>query len=284
MQIDRRRTSKTRPFGRKGPNYTLRRLMALLVLVFVFVLVSRLISAVVSMFDSGGQRTPLTQVNGASSPSPSPSTVPPPSCAFGKRLAAYRGYDEWQLTLLDTRYRLPKSYVPPGLKRISEAGFKGSLFVRGELIEDLAAMRKAAAANDTPIDVAAAYRSFDQQSSLFERRMRELGREEALDKTARPGHSEHQLGTAVDFKTAGQPDVTEKWDQTPTGRWVVENAWRFGFVQSYPKGQEQLTCYGFEPWHYRYFGQTLAAKIHTSGLTLRQFLWNEQQVASSPIP
>ena len=258
--------------------------MAVLILALVFVLVSRLISAVVSIFDSGDRRTQLTQSNGASSPSPSPSPIAPPSCTLGKKLAAYRGYDEWQLTLLDTRYRLPKSYVPPGLKRISEAGFKGSLFVRGEVIEDLAAMRKAAAANDTPIDVAAAYRSFDQQSSLFERRKRDLGREEARDKTARPGHSEHQLGTAVDFKTAGQPDVTETWDQTPTGRWVMESAWRFGFVQTYPKGQQQLTCYGYEPWHYRYFGRTLAAKIHASGLTLRQFLWNEQQVGSSPIP
>lgn len=259
--------------------------MALLVLVLVFVLVSRAISEVVSLFDTGGPRGALTQGNGASStPSSSPSPIPPPSCTYGKRLASFRSYDEWQLTLLDTRFQLPRSYVPPGLKPISKAGFKGSLLVRSELTEDLAALRKAAVANATPIDVAAAYRSFDQQRSLFERRKKELGREEALDKTARPGHSEHQLGTAVDFKTAGQPDVTEKWDRTPTGRWVAENAWRFGFVQSYPNGLDQVTCYGFEPWHYRYFGRILAAKIHSSALTVRQFLWNEQRGASSPIP
>jgi zinc D-Ala-D-Ala carboxypeptidase len=282
--VDRRPASRTPASGTSGPNYTLRRIVALLVVVVAFLLVSRLISAVVSLFDSGGRSAAVTQSSGRSSTAVSPTPVPPPSCAQGNRFAAFRGYDEWQLTLLDTTFRLPKAYVPPGLKPVSKAGFKGALLVRGELIEDLTALRKAALANGTPIDIVAAFRGYDSQRSLFERRTRELGRDQALAKTARPGHSEHQLGTAVDFKSAGQRDVTESWDRTPTGKWVTENAWRFGFIQSYPKGLEGVTCYGNEPWHYRYFGQTLAARIHTSGLTVREFLWNEQKGGVSPIP
>ena len=281
--MDRRPASRIRSSSRPRPNYTLRRILALLVVVVAVVLVARLVSAVVSLFDSGQATATVTQ-----SPSPtlsvSPTPIPPPLCAQGNRFAAFRGYDEWQLTLLDTTYRLPRAYVPPGLKPISKAGFKGALLVRGELIEDLAALRKAAVANATPIDIVAAFRTYDSQKSLFERRTRELGREQALAKTARAGHSEHQLGTAVDFKSAGQRDVTENWDKTPTGKWVTENAWRFGFVQSYPKGLDNATCYGNEPWHYRYFGRTLSARIHESSLTARAFLWNEQKGGVSPIP
>jgi LAS superfamily LD-carboxypeptidase LdcB len=282
--VDRRPASRTRASGTSRPNYTLRRILALLVVVVAFLLVSRLISGVVSLFGSGGGHKTVTQSPGRSSPSASLTPIRPPSCAQGNRFAAFRGYDEWQATLLDTTFRLPKAYVPPGLRPISKAGFKGVLLVRGELIEDLTALRKAALAHATPIDIVATYRSYDSQASLFERRTRELGRDQALARTARPGHSEHQLGTAVDFKSAGQRDVTDNWDRTPTGQWVSENAWRFGFIQSYPKGLEGVTCYANEPWHYRYFGQTLAAEIHASGLTVREFLWNEQKAGASPIP
>jgi zinc D-Ala-D-Ala carboxypeptidase len=281
--MTQRGSSRSRPPGRKRPNYTLRRIMALLVAILAFALVSRLVSAVVSLFDSG-DRTALSQGGPSSAPTTRPPPIPPPDCALGQKLAPFRSYDEWQLTLLDTNYRLPKAYAPPGLQPISKAGFKGSLLIRKELIEDLAALREAADANGTPIDVVAAYRSYGEQASLFERRKDQLGSQQAQDKTARAGHSEHQLGTAVDFKTSGQRDVTAKWDQTPTGRWIVENAWRFGFVQSYPKEREAITCYGTEPWHYRYFGRTLAAELHGSGLTVREFLWNEQHRSASPIP
>jgi zinc D-Ala-D-Ala carboxypeptidase len=282
--MDRRPASRPRSSGRKRPNYALRRITALLVVVVAIVLVSRLISGLVSLFDSGSGHTAVTQGSGQPSPSLTPTPIAPPSCGYGNRLAGFRSYDEWQLTLVDTRYRLPRIYVPPGLRPISKAGFKGSLLVRGELIDDLAALREAAARNGTPIDIVATYRSYDEQKSLFERRIRDLGRAQALAKTARPGHSEHQLGTAVDVKSAGQRDVTEIWDRTPTGRWVTSNAWRFGFVQSYPRGLEGATCYGNEPWHYRYFGRTLAAEIHRSRMTVREFLWNEQKRGASPIP
>jgi zinc D-Ala-D-Ala carboxypeptidase len=258
--------------------------MALLMVILAVALVSRLISGLVSLFDSGPGRGTLTQSSGRSPTSASPTPIVPPACAYGNRFAAFRGYDEWQVTLVDTTYRLRRAYIPPGLTRISKAGFKGSLFVRGEVIEDLAALREAAAKNGTPIDVVAAYRSYDQQRSLFDRRIKDLGRQQALAKTARPGHSEHQLGTAVDFKSVGQPDVTENWDRTSTGKWVTGNAWRFGFIQSYPRGLEDITCYGNEPWHYRYFGRTLAVQIHASGLTVREFLWNEQKRGVSSIP
>src|SRR5207237_2809472 len=78
---------------------------------------------------------------------------------------------------------------------------------------------------------------------------------------------------AFDFKTEGAADVDRTWESEPAGRWMTENAWRYGFVMSYPRGREDETCYGYEPWHYRYFGRPLAAEIHASGETTREYLW-----------
>jgi D-alanyl-D-alanine carboxypeptidase len=63
---------------------------------------------------------------------------------------------------------------------------------------------------------------------------------------------------------------------------MAENAWRYGFVLSYPKDAFDRVCYDYEPWHFRYFGVDLAAKIHDSGQTLREYLWAVATGAASP--
>jgi D-alanyl-D-alanine carboxypeptidase len=57
---------------------------------------------------------------------------------------------------------------------------------------------------------------------------------------------------------------------------MAENAWRYGFVTSYPRGSFAQTCYDYEPWHYRYVGRDLAAAIRAGGLTPREYLWRIQ--------
>jgi D-alanyl-D-alanine carboxypeptidase len=54
---------------------------------------------------------------------------------------------------------------------------------------------------------------------------------------------------------------------------MMDNAWRYGFVLSYPKDAQDLTCYAYESWHYRYVGRVLAQQIHDSGVTPREYLW-----------
>jgi D-alanyl-D-alanine carboxypeptidase len=72
-----------------------------------------------------------------------------------------------------------------------------------------------------------------------------------------------------------------------------ENAWKYGWVVSYPKGEDgklfnQVTCFHYEPWHYRYLGREMAAKIHDSGLTIREYLWTNftmvDPITGEPIP
>jgi D-alanyl-D-alanine carboxypeptidase len=96
---------------------------------------------------------------------------------------------------------------------------------------------------------------------------------EARRFSARAGHSEHQLGTALDFKAAGGGSPwTQSFARSPHALWLVANAWRFGWIQSYPPGAETQTCYGAEAWHYRYVGRDVAAEVHASGMTLRAWL------------
>jgi D-alanyl-D-alanine carboxypeptidase len=198
-----------------------------------------------------------------------------PACGVGDTRTRFRSYGDWDRTLLDTRFRLPESYQPSDLVSTRRAGFKTSRPVRSLLIEDLADLRSAADEAGNPVDITWGYRSYVTQRWVFEYWSKRKGRDATLRTAARPGHSEHQLGTALDFKSEGALNVDRGWRYEPAGVWMREHAWRFGFIESYPLGKEAVTCYDHEPWHYRYFGRELAAEIHGSGLTAREYLWRE---------
>jgi hypothetical protein len=137
-------------------------------------------------------------------------------------------------------------------------------------------IREPAQLAGVPISVISGFRSFQQQQATFDHWASVVGYEQALRVSARPGHSEHQLGTALDFSSPGgaAPWEHADWATTPTGGWLAANAWRYGFVMTYPKGRSAVTCYDYEPWHYRYVGRDVAAAITASGLTSREYFWN----------
>ena len=199
---------------------------------------------------------------------------PMPACRYDDIMTTPRGYGDWSVTLVDTILRLPKTYAPPDLVRVVDLGVKGTGKVRAVMADDLKAMSDAAAAAGKPIGVHSSYRSYATQVTVFNKWVGIHGYQRALQLSARPGHSEHQLGLAVDFRS--DPPVATlqgSWGATPAGRWMRNHAWEYGFVMSYPKGKMALVCYDYEPWHFRYVGRELAATIQASGLTLRQYLW-----------
>ena len=205
--------------------------------------------------------------------------APLPQCGYEDRAAALNGYDDWPHTLLDTLYKLPESYAPEDLVPVSDAGVGiDTMYVRGVVMPDLQALLAEAEAAEVRLEVQSAYRSYSYQETTFAGWVAQDGLEAALKTSARPGHSEHQLGTALDFRSADGPAAWEvaDWRATLEGAWLAENAARFGFVMSYPKGKEAVTCYSYEPWHYRYVGRGVAAEVEASGLALRQLLWRRQ--------
>ena len=200
---------------------------------------------------------------------------PPPACAEADVVVPEDPASEWATVLIDTARMLPASFGPPDLHNIADAGFPftDGVAVRQLVLEDLSALREAAAANGTPLSVIAGYRSFERQAELYERRVDELGDSEAGSRVARPGHSEHQLGTTIDVTTEGETDVDQSWGATPNGQWLATHAHEYGFLLSYPLDASERTCYDYEPWHLRYVGRELAAEVIDSGLSLREYLW-----------
>lgn len=123
----------------------------------------------------------------------------------------------------------------------------------------LNSMFAAAQGAGTPLFVKSAYRSFDEQASLKSSYSVTYGAGTANQFSADQGYSEHQLGTTVDFITTGQSGQLEGFDKTNAYQWLLANAYRYGFVLSYPKGNKY---YVFEPWHWRYVGVKLATYLY----------------------
>ena len=217
---------------------------------------------------------PATSVALVLSPAPIATTPPLPACRYADEPAAHTAYDDWQRTIVDTRSRLPKGYAPPDLVAVSRAGLSGGGSIRRIAIADLRALAKAGRTAGVRLAVESAYRGEARQRSTFAGWVRTSGEAEAKRFSARAGHSEHQLGTAIDFRAAGGGSPwTHAFARSRHALWLAANAWRFGWIQSYPTGAEAQTCYGDEVWHYRYVGRDVAAEVHASGMTLRAWLW-----------
>jgi len=138
----------------------------------------------------------------------------------------------------------------------------------------------AAAEDEADLDLGArsAYRSFRTQCLTFNYKVDQYGLEHAAQFSARPGRSEHQLGTAIDITSASLGwRLTQSMGDSPEGVWLVQNAYRFGFGLSYPPGYEHLTGYAYEPWHWRYIGRDAAVEMAASGLTLIEYLFACEQ-------
>jgi LAS superfamily LD-carboxypeptidase LdcB len=190
-----------------------------------------------------------------------------------------RDYDSWSTTLVDWLLKVSRRYEPPDLVPVGEAGIAGPGYIRAVAIDDLRAMTRAAARNGTPIAVNSPYRSYADQVASFNGWVNVDGYDDAITYSQRPGHSEHQLGLTIDFMTLGGGSALQgDWATTPSGKWMAENAWKYGWLMSYPLSDDgelfnPRTCFHYEPWHYRYLGRAEARKVHSSGLTIREYLW-----------
>ena len=131
------------------------------------------------------------------------------------------------------------------------------------------AMSKAAAARGTSLKINSAYRSAAYQSQLYWSYVARDGRAVADTYSARPGHSEHQTGLAVDLAAPGGRCYLQRcFGDTPSGRWVARRAHVFGFVMSYPRGRRRDSGFAYEPWHFRYVGPQVAGRMRELGIQL----------------
>jgi len=182
------------------------------------------------------------------------------------------------LALVTKETTLKSTYRPEDLRLIPAYMYPSrELYLREEALSSLTALWQAAKADDVTLHILSAYRSYDYQKGLFESYAERHGEEEANRFSARPGQSEHQLGTAVDFGGTAV-DFRAAFADTPQGRWLAENAYKYGFAMSYPENMEHITGYIFEPWHYRFVGVDNTLEWKMSGKTLKEYLENKQQI------
>ena len=111
------------------------------------------------------------------------------------------------------------------------------------------------------VKVISAYRSFGKQSDLKSSYKIIYG-SGANQFSADQGYSEHQLGTTIDFTTSEIGATYLGFEKTPTYQWLLDNAYKYGFILSYPENNQY---YQFEPWHWRFVGRDLANKLHQEG-------------------
>jgi D-alanyl-D-alanine carboxypeptidase len=156
------------------------------------------------------------------------------------------------LVLVDKTHPLPPGYAPPDLVSLNGHQLSVSrtdLELRASIMTPALEMAAAARAEGAILLFSSSYRSFDYQKSVYEREVQQYGQAVADRESARPGTSQHQLGTAIDFGS-----ITDSFADTKAGKWLASHAGEYGFSLSYPQGYEEATGYRHESWHYRFVG------------------------------
>ncbi len=129
------------------------------------------------------------------------------------------------------------------------------------------------------------FRTYKNQQGLYNRTRDSRGLSVAEKLSARPGHSEHQLGLAADFSVRGQGCVIMVcFGNTEAGKWLAENAHEYGFILRYPKGYKPVTGFQYEPWHFRYVGVELATEMKTKSIRTLEEFWGLESAPDYTAP
>ena len=166
------------------------------------------------------------------------------------------------ILIANKTYALPSTYNPGGL--------------RSEFTKAFNQMKEAAKADGVNIYIISGYRSYSYQKNLYEGYVRTYGKTLTDTFSARPGNSEHQSGLAADLNK-----IDDNFGNTKEGKWLDENASKYGFILRYPKGKQTITGYKYEPWHFRYIGDE-ASNLYQNGewTTLEEYLGIDSKYAS----
>jgi D-alanyl-D-alanine carboxypeptidase len=234
----------------------------------------------------------ITPIPTEEKPTPiTPTKVLPTATATPIDLCSLRLPNDDLFTLVTQTYNLSRNYAPQDLVLLTDylpmdvtLGYPTE--IREIALQPLLTMLNDMKAAGLQPQILSGYRSYSAQSIAWDKWNREEP-ERASILSARPGHSEHQLGTVVDFgspslpEIVGQPDIEfhTYFFKTPEGIWLLENAHRYGFTLSCTREASEITGFYYEPWHYRFVGPDMAAQLKEVGLTLTEY-----QLATQPEP
>lgn len=180
-------------------------------------------------------------------------------------------------TLVNKENRLKRDYAPKDLVFLSEYDINANRGVqlRKDAAKKLSEMIAQMYKSGIKLTVSSGYRSYTSQEDTYiywlNRNRGDIQRTDVV--SAKPSHSEHQLGTVVDLvDSETNYTVKESFADSPAGKWLIKNAYKYGYVMSYSSGSENITGYKYEPWHWRYIGIKNAKDYRSFGLTLTEYL------------
>lgn len=175
--------------------------------------------------------------------------------------------------LVNKYYNLNKEYQPDDIIPISSSyawGDNGSKTTRQITFDAYLNMYNAAKEDGINLMINSSYRTYEEQETVYKNYENKYGSEYADEIAARPGHSEHQTGLALDiFCTTNSNRNTFK--DTEAYQWLLNNAHKYGFILRYPEGKENITGFTFESWHYRYVGKEIAQYIYDNSITFDEY-------------
>lgn len=169
------------------------------------------------------------------------------------------------LVIVNKYYKLDNNYVPSDLTKIDSNGnmaTKDTVDAYNKMIED-------ASKEGLKFKINSAYRSYSTQEYLYNRYKTNHGFAWAEKYSARPGHSEHQTGLALDI--VSNSSNFDNFEDTKEFSWLQENAYKYGFIMRYLEDKQYITGYSYESWHYRYVGVENAKIIKNENLTFEEY-------------
>lgn len=172
------------------------------------------------------------------------------------------------LAICNKYYAVYSDFVPDDLVKIPEGYYISDgkeYYLKDEALSAFINMSDDAKLEDIQIKTISAYRSYEYQSYLYDLYTISYNKDADTFST-KPGHSEHQLGLAIDINS-----LSESFEFTDEYKWLEENAYKYGYILRYPKNTEEVTGFVYEPWHYRYVGIYVAKIIHDSNITFDQY-------------
>ena len=179
------------------------------------------------------------------------------------------------LVMVNKEFFLPSTYVPKNLVKPNVPFSYSSAeenYLQKIAADALENMFSAAKKDGIQLIGLSGYRSYQTQKALFQRYVNQMGFEQASKISAQAGTSEHQTGLTMDITANSvNQQLVERFETTAEGKWLRENAHKYGFILRYPKGKENITGYSYEPWHFRYVGREVAKIIYENNWTLEEF-------------
>jgi len=171
--------------------------------------------------------------------------------------------------LVNKYYNLEKTYVPKNLEPISSTYALANMKLVNYAKEAFESLAQAAKKENLNIVAMSTYRSYDYQVDLYNRYVKEDGKNAADTYSGRPGHSEHQTGLAVDV--FNNKETYTNFEKTKEFTWMQNHAHEYGFILRFPKDKVNETGYEYESWHYRYVGKKIAKYIKENNISFEEY-------------